>query len=101
MVNRLKIAQEFANAIYSEDIEEIILFGSVARGDDNSDSEIDILIISDNELKIEPKISDEVFNIIKEYRELVSAHVMSKKHFNETKNYPFLKNVIHEGVILA
>ena len=42
MNNRVKIAYEFANAINSDKIVRIILFGSVARGDDGEDSDIDI-----------------------------------------------------------
>ena len=34
MNNRYEIAREFANAIRYYDIVKIILFGSVARGDD-------------------------------------------------------------------
>ena len=45
MYNRIEIAREFAEAIKSYDIIKIILFGSVARGDDTEDSDIDILII--------------------------------------------------------
>ena len=41
MNNRYEIAREFANAILSYDI-KIILFGSVARGDDTEESDIDI-----------------------------------------------------------
>lgn len=51
MYNRVEIAREFANAINSDKIIKIILFGSVARGDDHEESDIDILIIS-NHLKI-------------------------------------------------
>lgn len=43
--NRIEIAHEFANAINSDEIIRMILFGSVARGDDNEESDIDILII--------------------------------------------------------
>ena len=46
MNNRVEIAKEFAKKIKSEKILKIILFGSVARGDDTEDSDIDILIIS-------------------------------------------------------
>ena len=44
MNNRVKIAYEFANAINCDKINKIILFGSVARGEDRKDSDIDILI---------------------------------------------------------
>lgn len=46
MSDWINVAQEFAEVINSEYILKIILFGSVARGDDNDDSDIDILIIS-------------------------------------------------------
>ena len=42
MYNRIEIAREFAEAIKSDDLIKIILFGSVARGDDTEDSDIDI-----------------------------------------------------------
>ena len=48
MNDRIQIAKEFAKAINSDYIKQIILFGSVARGDDKEFSDIDILIISDN-----------------------------------------------------
>ena len=45
-MNRVEIAHKFTSAINSDKIIRIILFGSVARGDDNEESDIDILIIS-------------------------------------------------------
>ena len=64
MNNRVKIAYEFANAINSDKIVRIILFGSVARGDDGEDSDIDILIVSDYWEEIDPIITDVVGDIV-------------------------------------
>lgn len=101
MNNRVKIAQEFANKIKSKDIEQIILFGSVARGEDTRYSDIDILIVSSHEKKLEPLIEEEVFKIMIEKEELVSAHVISEENFNKTKKFSFLTNVLTEGVIIG
>lgn len=101
MQDRFKIAQEFAKKIKSDDIKLIILFGSVARGEDKTEPDIDILIVSPNLNKIESHIDDEVVNIILNKNEFISAHLMTENHFNKTKNYPFLTNVLNEGVILA
>lgn len=101
MKNREKIAQEFADAIISEDITQIILFGSVARGGDNEDSDIDILIITSSKEKISEKVDDKVFNIISKYREVISAHLMTNTIFNKTKHFTFLSNVLKEGVSLV
>lgn len=101
MNNRLEIAQKFANNINSDDIEQIILFGSVARGEDNEDSDIDILIISNEGEKIEPIISDEVFKVILNNKEFISAHVMSKNKLEKIKDFSLLKNINNEGIILG
>lgn len=101
MNNRDKIAREFAEAINSDKIFRIILFGSVARGDDTEDSDIDILIISDYRSEIWEDIADMIGEIVLEKQELISAHVMTTDRFNTTQNYSFLSNVLSEGEILV
>ena len=101
MNNRMLIAQEFAEAINSEYIKQIILFGSVARGDDTTDSDIDILIVTVSEDAVINLIDDEVFNIISKYHEVISAHLMTDEIFNKTKHFSFLSNVLNEGVVLV
>lgn len=63
MHNKIEIAYEFARTIESEDILRIILFGSVARGEDKEESDIDILIVTPSREKIDSIVDDEVFNI--------------------------------------
>ena len=101
MNNRVKIAHEFANAINSDKIVRIILFGSVARGDDGKDSDIDILIVSDYWEEIDSIITDVVGDIVLDQQELISPHIMSVERFNNTKDYSFLTNVLQEGVVLV
>ena len=98
MNNRIEIAKEFAEKIKSDKIKKIILFGSVARGDDSEDSDIDILIVSNEWESIDSKITDEIFNIVLKYNELISAHIISEKQYNETKDFTFLTNVLKDSV---
>ncbi|WP_295614565.1 nucleotidyltransferase domain-containing protein [uncultured Methanobrevibacter sp.] len=98
MHNRVEIAREFAKAIESDYIIKIILFGSVARGEDTEESDIDILIVSNHREKIDDIIADEVAWIMYDKNELISAHVMSEELFNKTKSFSFLTNVLREGV---
>lgn len=100
MYNRVEIAREFANAINSDKIIKIILFGSVARGDDHEESDIDILIISNHREDIEDIISEEIAWIMYDKQELISAHVINEDLFNKTKNFSFLTNVLKDGVQL-
>ena len=62
MFNRTEIAYEFADAIKS-DVNKIILFGSVARGDDTSESDIDILIIVSSKSAVEKFIADTAYRL--------------------------------------
>lgn len=101
MNNRVKIAHEFANAINSAKIVRIILFGSVARGEDTEDSDIDILIVSDYWEEIDPIITDVVGDIVLDQQVLISPHIMSVDRFKNTKDYSFLTNVLEEGVVLV
>ena len=101
MNNRYEIAKEFANTIQSDDIVKIILFGSVARGDDTPESDIDILIIRANSDKLTDEINSAAVDVILEKDEFISPHVMSEEHFNNTIDYPFLTNVLKEGVVIG
>ncbi len=101
MNNRYEIAREFANAIRSDDIIKIILFGSVARGDDTEESDIDILIIRANSDELSDEINSAAVDIILEKDEFISPYVMSEEHFNKTIDYPFLTNVLKEGVVIG
>ncbi|MBQ8018276.1 MAG: nucleotidyltransferase domain-containing protein [Methanobrevibacter sp.] len=100
MTNRLKIAKDFARKIRSDKIKLMVLFGSVARGDDHEHSDIDILVVSDYRKDIWPKITNIIADTMLNEGELLSIHVMSENVFNETKDYSFLTNVLKEGIVL-
>ena len=101
MNNRLEIAREFADIINSDDINQIILFGSVARGEDNEDSDIDILIVSPIADDLFEKIISIASDMFLEKEEMISPHLMTLEHFNKTKHNPFLNNVLKEGVVIG
>ena len=99
MYNRIEIAHEFADAINSDEIIRMVLFGSVARGDDGDESDIDILIVVHHDNReLESIIDNLVVDFILEKEEVISPHVMTEDHFNKTKDYSFLKTVMAEGV---
>ncbi|MBQ6629122.1 MAG: nucleotidyltransferase domain-containing protein [Methanobrevibacter sp.] len=101
MNDRIEIAKEFAKTIKSDDIKLIMLFGSVARGEDTEESDIDILIVSPNADDLRYKINRIAVDIILEKDEVISPHLMTEEHFNKTRNNPFLTNVLNEGVVIG
>jgi predicted nucleotidyltransferase len=101
MNHRREIAENFAREMKSDKIELMMLFGSVARGDDHEHSDIDILVVSNYHSEIWPKIQNIIGETVTNNGELLSVHVMPENIFNETKDYSFLTNVLKEGIVLG
>ena len=86
--------------IYGEQFKETYLFGSYARGDYDSDSDIDVLIVLSDfekygaELK---RTSELIGNLSLDYGTTVSV-VFSRLHEWQTDKLPLLLNIHAEGV---
>jgi len=82
---------------------EVILYGSRARGDERSDSDWDILILTDDTVDIqeERKFRDKLYDLELETGESFSIFAYSKNNW-ETKQRitPFYQNVTREGILL-
>jgi len=98
-MNKLEIAKEFAKSL--KDIEKIILFGSVARGEDKGDSDVDILIISRNKQKTKDRAIRKAMDILLDTGTYISVKVISPLEFERLKNTHFIAQIEKEGVLLG
>ena len=81
----------------------IILYGSVARGTDTENSDIDIALIMHGRLDkdTEDKLSDFVVDMNLKYDRVFSVIDIDAEHFSQWINVlPFYQNVNREGVVL-
>ena len=101
MVNRKQLAIDFAQSLNHPEIEKIILFGSVARGDDTKDSDIDIFILTTDEDKIEDEIFDITFELLIEKNEYISPKIILIERYEKHKDTSFYDNVNKEGIIIG
>ncbi|MCR4566533.1 MAG: nucleotidyltransferase domain-containing protein [Pseudobutyrivibrio sp.] len=104
-----EILEEFVNKsknVLGDSFVSAILYGSYARGDYNSSSDVDIMLLttlSDDEIE---KIEDDIFDIAYDYLlsdELtISVNIKNNVHFLYwVDNLPYYRNVKREGKILA
>ncbi|HYW96372.1 MAG TPA: nucleotidyltransferase domain-containing protein [Bacteroidales bacterium] len=80
---------------------EVILYGSRARGDENRDSDWDILILTDHDIGIERerKLRNKLYDLEIETGESFSVFVYSRNNWqNVQKVTPFYMNVTREGL---
>lgn len=94
--------KQFVNRVnekYENSVEEIILYGSYARGDAGEDSDIDILVIGNVSLD---ELVDISFPLLLKYGVYISPHVMTEEHFSllDSEGYGFIKNVKKEGRVV-
>ncbi len=91
--------------LFHQNCEEMILFGSFARGDNEEGSDIDIMLLVDaSREEIASKnwqIGDAAAELLLMYGVVVSPIVENREYFQKNLNYlPFFRNVDQEGVRL-
>ena len=101
-----EILEELSNGIVeiiNSNIEKVILYGSVARGTNDKDSDVDIMVIVKNELDkfTEDKLSDFIVDMNLKYDKVFSVIDVNVHEFIKwSDTLPFYKNVNREGIVL-
>ncbi len=82
-------------------LNSVILYGSIARGNFGKESDIDLLLIS-NEKKIMEKAYDIGFNVDIKNNTVTSILIYSPEELKKNIDLgsPFIRNVINEGKII-
>ena len=91
--------------ILGKNLKQVILYGSYARGDYNSSSDVDVMVLvkmSDNEIKkIENQVYDLAFDIEMDTGVDISPIIKNEEQYEYwLDTLPFYKNIHEEGVIV-
>lgn len=91
--------------LMQDDLVEVVLYGSCARGDYTEDSDIDIALLTKSD-RLEVKKYDEQLAAIAaelaiKYFAVVNFVCLPYKEFEEKKTwYPYFRNIAVDGVVL-
>jgi predicted nucleotidyltransferase len=86
---------------FKEKLTKIILFGSYARGDFDNESDLDLLVLIEDEepVRYSDEIVDFEVDLTIKYGILPSIILRNTGYFNDNKGIiPFFRNVEKEGV---
>ena len=86
---------------YGSSVQDVILFGSRARGDASEYSDFDVLIVLKRKYspKDEDRILDLCYDIDLKYNILIDVHIMSEREKNSIRGrQPVFKNAIKSGI---
>lgn len=105
MLEKTELIYKIKNSVKSsEPNATIILYGSLARGENTEDSDVDLLILLDKETvtrEDEKKIKYPLYDIEFDTGQILSPLVLSKSDWEiKHKITPFYENVKKDGVIL-
>ncbi|CAN5562494.1 nucleotidyltransferase domain-containing protein [soil metagenome] len=98
----LGILRQSFQAIFGEQFDQMLLFGSRARGDARADSDIDVLVILRGDFAygdVVARTSEIVVRLSLENDLVISTVFVTKERFGQ-ENSPFLLNIRREGVAL-
>lgn len=101
-----QILQELVDGILRTMPEQpirIVLYGSVARGTQTEESDVDVALIMNGQLdnQTEDKLSDFIVDMNLKYEKVFSVIDIDIEQFQKWENVlPFYKNVKKEGIVL-
>jgi uncharacterized protein len=103
IINVLEDLKESLSKIFGAKLKKIILFGSYARDEADDESDIDILLLIDEDREKIKQYHDLIVNVMVEYslKHNVVISIMEQEfgQYNKYKEFvPFYANVDNEGV---
>jgi predicted nucleotidyltransferase len=105
MTTKTNILYKIKSAVENSDPNAtVILYGSYARGDQNKNSDIDLLILVDHDKLTRNKaknIKYPLYDIEFETGTIISPIILTRKDWeNKHRITPFYENVTNEGQVL-
>lgn len=102
---RREAAQAFADELQDalgERLEAVVLFGSVARGDEGPHSDVDLLVVLESDASV-PDLSERIGRWMVEQGDLLQVHVVSRDEYEtmRARGTAFANMLQREGQALA
>lgn len=101
-VHAIEYLKEKLSLTFNKKLKQLILFGSYARGDNDVDSDVDLLLVISGELtKVEKEILTQIeIDVLTGFDLFVTILVETENYYERYRWLPFFQSVEKEGVNL-
>lgn len=98
-MKKLELAKEFAKTL--KDVEKTILYGSVARGEDTEESDVDILVLSRDKRATRKQVIKRAIDVLLDTGTYISVKVLTPGEYEQLKDTHFIRQIREEGVVIG
>ena len=95
-----ELLSELKRLINKKEIKLFALFGSVVEHKERPNSDIDLLIVTENKEKIEPILTKKQAIIAEKFGNEISPHLFTLKEFKKKQKSPFLHDAKKKSLIV-
>ena len=78
----------------------IAIFGSIAAKDERINSDIDVLVITNEKSRMNEVVAKHQEALSKKFGNLISAYIMTETEFKRKKNTDFVKSIISNNILV-
>jgi predicted nucleotidyltransferase len=100
-MKRLELAKEFARTLKDAAAERIILYGSVARGEDTEESDVDILVLSRDKRATRKQVIKRAIDVLLDTGTYISVKVLTPGEYEQLQDTHFIRQIREEGVVIG
>jgi predicted nucleotidyltransferase len=100
-MKRLELAKEFARTLKDAATERIILYGSVARGEDTEESDVDILVLSRDKRATRKQVIKRAIDVLLDTGTYISVKVLTPGEYEQLQDTHFIRQIREEGVVIG
>jgi|GEM_PF-2017889 len=100
-MKKLELARAFAGMLKDAAAERILLYGSVARGEDTAESDVNILVLSKDKRATRKQALKRAIDVLLDNGTYISVNVLTPGEYEQLRDMHFMRQIRKEGIVIG